>query len=512
MFGTTETELRIHMKKINMLVLAAFSAALTGFGGVASKPNIIYILCDDLGYGDVGICNPDGKIPTPNMDRLGREGMVFTDAHSGSAVCTPTRYGVLTGRYAWRSHLKHGVLNGFSGHLIEEGRVTVASMLKENGYHTAYIGKWHLGWDWQMTGEKDQGEGFGKIKPVDYTKPVKNGPKENGFIYSYGHCGSLDMPPYVYVENGMPSAGPDRETFANKKEVKSGWWRKGPTAPDFDHEDVLPNFTRRAVKYVEQQAKTDKPFFLYLPYSSPHTPVLPSAEFKGKSGIDSAYADFTMMNDDCIGQVVEAVEKAGIADNTIIIVTSDNGCSPEADFDELKAQDHNPSSIYRGHKADIFEGGHRVPFIVRWPAQVKAGSVCADTTCLTDMLATCADIVGVKLPADAGEDSVSMLPNLTGAAAKPLREATVHHSINGTFAIRQGKWKLIDAPHSGGWSSPRPGKDQELYKDLPLIQLYDMEADPGETTNVQDQHPETVERLKALLEKYKTEERSTPAA
>ena len=235
---------------------AALLAVSTVLG--ASKPNIIYILCDDLGYGDVGICNPDGKIPTPNMDQLGRDGMVFTDAHSGSAVCTPTRYGILTGRYCWRSRLKRSVLKGYSKHLIEEGRMTIASMLKAEGYHTAYIGKWHMGWDWAITGESDHA-GFGEIFPVDYTLPIQNGPKENGFIYSYGHCGSLDMAPYVYVENGLPTAVPDRETFADKKEVKNGWWRKGPTAPDFDHADVLPNFTRRAIKYVEERAKTDKP-------------------------------------------------------------------------------------------------------------------------------------------------------------------------------------------------------------------------------------------------------------
>jgi len=502
------------VKKRSLLMRLALMTVLFASGGarsILSDPNIIYILCDDLGCGDVGICNSAGKIPTPNMDRLGREGMVFTDAHSGSSVCTPTRYGVLTGRYAWRSRLKRGVLSGYSDHLIEEGRMTVASLLKQNGYHTAYIGKWHLGWDWHKRGEAGGDQDLNYIDAVDYTKPIQNGPKENGFIYSYGHCGSLDMSPYVYVENGMPTAVPDRETFADKKEVKNGWWRKGPTAPDFVHADVLPNFTRRAVNYVREQAKTKQPFFLYLPYSSPHTPVLPTDEFKGKSGLDSAYADFVMMNDDCIGQIMTAVEKAGIAENTLIIFTSDNGCSPQADFEELEAQGHDPSHIYRGHKADIFEGGHRVPFIARWPLKVKAGSVCDDTTCLTDLLATCADIIGVQLPVDAGEDSVSMLPNLLGAAESLAREATVHHSIDGSFAIRQGKWKLIDAPHSGGWSTPRPN-DKNALKDLPSVQLYDLEADPGETTNIQDRHPEVVERLKTLLEKYKRETRSTPSA
>ncbi|VGO12325.1 Arylsulfatase [Pontiella desulfatans] len=491
-------------------VLACIALAATTLAS-ASNPNIIYILCDDLGYGDVGICNPDGKISTPYMDRLGHEGMVFTDAHSGSAVCTPTRYGVLTGRYCWRSRLKRSVLKGYSKHLIEEGRTTVASLLKDQGYHTAFIGKWHMGWDWSLPKGFDvRSISYETNPPVDYSKPVKNGPKENGFIYSYGHCGSLDMPPYVYVENGMPTAIPEKDTVVTREESKNGWWRKGPTSPDFDHWDVLPNFTRRAVKYVEEQAKTDAPFFLYLPLPSPHTPVLPTKEFVGKSGIDSIYADFTLMTDNCIGQVMKAVEKAGVSDNTLIIVTSDNGCSPQADFEELLTQGHNPSHIYRGSKADIFEGGHRVPFIVRWPAKVKAGSVCADTTCLTDLMATCAEIAGTKLPTNAGEDSTSMLPNLLGTAKKPVREATVHHSIDGTFAIRQGKWKFIAAPHSGGWSSPRQ-KEKELWKDLPNVQLYNLEVDPGETTNLQDQHPEVVERLKVLIKKYKSEGRSTPA-
>ncbi|HKL22492.1 MAG TPA: arylsulfatase, partial [Tichowtungia sp.] len=451
-------------------------------------------LCDDLGYGDVNILNPDGKIPTPNLDRLGSEGMIFTDAHSGSAVCTPTRYGILTGRYCWRSRLKKSVLRGYSKHLIEKGRMTVASLLKEHGYHTAYIGKWHLGWDWHKTGPGEF--------DIDYTQPVQNGPKENGFIYSYGHCGSLDMAPYVYVENGMPTAVPEKETVRTKEEAKNGWWRKGATAPDFDHRDVLPNFTRRAINYVEEQAKTEQPFFLYLPYSSPHTPVLPSDEFKGKSGLDSAYADFVMMNDAYIGKLLDTLEECGIAGNTLIIFTSDNGCSPQADFEELEAQGHDPSYIYRGHKADIFEGGHRIPFIVRWPAKVKAGSVCDDTTCLTDLLATCADLIGAELPADAGEDSVSMLPNLLGTAEGPVREATVHHSINGTFSIRRGTWKFVDAPHSGGWSDPRP-KNEKDWKDLPPVQLYDLESDPGETTNMQDQYPEVVAELSALLQQYK---------
>lgn len=475
-------------------ILLAFALAVPALG--SERPNVVYILADDLGFGDLSICNREGKIATPGSDELGREGMVFTDAHSNSAVCTPTRYGVLTGRYAFRSRMKKGVLNGYSNFLIEEGRTTVASYLKGHGYHTAFIGKWHLGWDWAKEGKK-----------VDFSKPIKNGPKEKGFVYSYGHSGSLDMAPYVWVENGIPTALPNRETGRTKKETKNGWWRKGPTGSDFDHEDVLPNLTRRAVKYVKEQAQTKEPFFLYLALPSPHTPVLPTPEFKGKSGLKSAYADFVTMTDDTVRQVLKALKDSGVDQNTLFIFTSDNGCSPEADFAELEAQGHDPSGVYRGHKADIFEGGHRVPFIVRWPAVVKAGSICNDTTCLTDLLATMAEIIGDPLPNDAGEDSVSMLPNLKGASKGPVREATVHHSINGTFAIRKGKWKLIEAPHSGGWSAPRP-RDRDQWKDLPSVQLYDLASDPGETKNLSDSNPTVVGELQALLKKYRETGRS----
>ena len=468
--------------------------------GDPAKPNVVYILADDLGYGDLRSMNSQGKIATPGSDQMAKEGMVFTDAHSNSAVCTPTRYGVLTGRYAFRSRMKKGVLNGYSGYLIEKGRMTVPSFLKNQGYHTAFIGKWHLGWDWAKNGKK-----------VDFSKPVKNGPREKGFKYSYGHCGSLDMAPYVWVENGMPTAVPVKETGRTKTESKNGWWRKGPTSPDFDHEDVLPNLTRRAVKYVKEQVKNEKPFFLYLALPSPHTPVLPTPEFEGKSGLNSAYADFVTMTDDTVKQILDALKAGGVDENTLFIFTSDNGCSPEADFAELEEQGHNPSSIYRGHKADIFEGGHRVPFIVRWPAKVKAGTSCDDPTCLTDLLATMAEVLGQKLPAEAGEDSVSMLPNLIGAGKQPVREAIVHHSINGTFAIRQGNWKLIDAPHSGGWSSPKPAQ-KALYKDLPKIQLYDLQKDPAESRNVSVENPSIVKKLKMLLEKYREDGRSVPVA
>lgn len=493
-----------------MLLLAASVVA-----AAADKPNIVYILCDDLGYGDVSSFNPQSKIKTPHIDRLAREGMRFTDAHSGSSVCTPTRYGVLTGRYAWRSKLKSGVLGGLSPRLIEEGRMTVADMLKAQGYHTAAIGKWHLGMDWakQGTGALNELniESREQVFNVDYSKPIKNGANSVGFQYFYGISASLDMVPYTYIENDrvtvLPTEDRDFPMFLGRAQ---GRVRKGPTAPGFDVENVLPDLARKSVEYIRERANAAKqgnPFFLYLPLASPHTPVVPTKEWQGRSGL-GAYGDFVLQTDWAVGEVLQALESQGLASNTLVIFTSDNGCSPQADFPGLMAQGHNPSHIFRGHKADIYEAGHRIPFIARWPGKIKAGSTSAQTTSLTDFMRTAATILDIKLPDGAAEDSVSMLPAFLGQDRGPLREATVHHSINGSFSIRQGKWKLALCPGSGGWSSPRPGQQDTSH--LPLIQLYNLEDDVAETRNVQGEYPEVVAQLTRLMEKYASDGRSTP--
>jgi len=493
-----------------------FACLLTALTAAAEqKPNIVYILCDDLGYGDVACFNPQGKIATPHMDSIAAEGMKFTDVHSGSSVCTPTRYGVLTGRYAWRSKLQRSVLGGLSPRLIEPGRMTVASMLKELGYHTACIGKWHLGMDWARPEGKPVNElsieSRDQVWNVDYSQPIKNGPGAVGFDYYYGISASLDMVPYTFIENDHVVALPtEDESFAMMAGRKGGTTRKGPTAPGFDAADVLPTLASKAVDYIGDRAaaaRTGTPFFLYLPLASPHTPIQPTGEWRGKSGLNP-YADFVMQTDWAVGQVLRKLEDHGLAENTLVIVTSDNGCSPQAKFDELLAKGHDPSYVFRGHKADIFEGGHRIPFLVRWPAKVKPGQVSDQLLCLTDLTATCADIIDVKLPDDAAEDSVSFLPALLGEAKEPLREAVVHHSINGSFALRQGKWKLELCPGSGGWSPPRPGRDKT--DDLPPIQLYDLATDIGEQENLEAEQPEVVSRLTALLEKYVADGRSTP--
>jgi arylsulfatase A-like enzyme len=469
-------------------------------GAKAGRPNIVYILADDMGYGDLRCLNKDGKIATPNMDRLAAGGMVFTDAHSGSSVCTPTRYGILTGRYSWRTRLANGVLLGYSRHLIEPGRMTVASLLKSHGYHTAGLGKWHLGMDLPTTDGKDAA---GNGSNVDFTAAIANGPPAAGFDYYYGISASLDMPPYVYVHN---------DRFVAVPTTTRTYIRKGPATEDFQAVEVLPTLTAKAVQYIDERAKAaaagdDKPFFLYMPLTAPHTPIAPTKDFQGKSGLN-AYGDFVMQVDHTVGQVLDALDRRGLADDTLVIVTSDNGCSPSANFKQLAEKGHNPSYVFRGHKADIFEGGHRIPFIARWPGHVKAQATCDQTICLTDLLATCAAIVGAKLPDNAGEDSVNILPALTGAAAGPLREAVVHHSINGSFSIRQGKWKLDLCPGSGGWSDPKPNSKEE--RTLPDVQLYDLTADISERRNLQAEQPDVTARLTALLQSYVDNGRSTP--
>jgi arylsulfatase A-like enzyme len=336
---------------------------------------------------------------------------------------------------------------------------------------------------------------------VDYTRPIANGPTVVGFDEYFGISASLDMPPYVFIEGDRCRGVPT---------VEKTWIRKGPAHADFEAIDVLPALATRSVDYIGRRAadaRAGRPFFLYLPLTAPHTPIVPTADWQGKSGLN-AHADFVMQTDAAVGQVLAALDRHGLADTTLVIFTSDNGCSPQANFPELAAKGHDPSAGFRGHKADVYDGGHRVPFIVRWPGKVKPGTTSDQLTCLTDLMATCADVLGAKLPDAAGEDSFSFLSALDGRATGPLREAVVHHSMNGSFAVRQGNWKLALCPGSGGWSRPRPGRDDASK--LPPVQLYDMAADPGERTNVHDQHPEVVARLTRLLDKYVADGRSTP--
>lgn len=467
-----------------------------------ARPNIVFIMADDMGLGDLGAYNKKSKVPTPNMNRLAREGMRFLDAHSPSAVCTPTRYGVLTGRYAWRSRLKSGVLWGFSTSLIENGRTTVASMLKEQGYHTGAVGKWHLGFQQYdpALGEKEQ--------KVDYSEPLSPGPLSVGFDHFFGIPASLDMEPYVFVEDLSPLQQPTKhiEKSLQARQGGKGFWRAGPIAPDFKHIDVLPKITEKAVSYIDgraKDAKDGKPFFLYFPLSAPHTPWLPTKEFQGKSGA-GAYGDFAAQVDWTVGQVLKALDRNQLSENTLVFLTSDNGAHWTPG--DIKKYGHLANRHLRGQKADTWEGGHRVPFLVRWPGVVKPGTVSRETICHTDLLATCADVVKMELTNNEAEDSYSILPVLRGdALKKPVREATVHHSVNGTFCIRQGDWKLILGLGSGGFSQPRTVKPKP---NGPKGQLYNLSEDPSEKKNLYQAFPDIVEKLTKLLERYQESGRS----
>lgn len=474
---------------------------------VAKKPNIIYILADDLGYGDVKSFNPSSKIPTVNLDKMAENGVKFTDAHTSSAVCTPTRYGILTGRYNWRTRLKSSVLGGYSKSLISPNRITVADILKNQGYSTAFIGKWHMGWDWEFNKNADQKKlnSLHIIRDVNYKAPIKNGPSTHGFDYTFGFCGSLDMPPYVYVENDMPTMVPKKNTV--NKDAK-GHWRNGPTSDDFVHETVLQDLTDKAISYIDDKAKESKPFFLYFPLPAPHTPILPTEEFLGKSKTNE-YGDFVMQVDDVVGQIRKKLKDLGISENTLLVFTSDNGCSPRANFEELEKFNHDPSYVFRGMKADIYEGGHHVPFILEWPNYASKNKSTNKTIGTTDFFATCAEVSGYKIKDTEAEDSYSMLPLLTNSTETEIRESIVYHSINGSFAIKKGDWKLCFTQGSGGWSYPKPNEIKKQKLNLPAMQLFNIKNDVGETKNLIASNPQKAAELKGALKKIILEGRST---
>ena len=451
-----------------LLIFSSFCLWHSSFAAATTRPNIIFLMCDDLGYGDVHCLNPEhGKIATPGADRLAAQGMIFTDAHSGSSVCTPTRYGVMTGRYSWRTKLQSGVVEGFAPSLIAADRPTVASFLKSVGYHTAIIGKWHLNFEYL----DPQSSKAYKAKDFD-TPPVgakiPDGPITRGFDFYHGFHHARDME--AIIEN---------DTVVEHDEVVH----------------MLPRLRRKAVEFIDSRKGKEEPFFLYLPLGSPHTPIVPAPEWKGKSGLGD-YGDFVMQTDDVAVAVAEALERNGMTENTLVIFTSDNGCSKAAGIDKLARQGHQVSANLRGSKADIWDGGHRIPFIVRWPGQVAAGSTSDQLICLLDFFATAAEIIGQPVPAGSCEDSVSFLPALKGRPIVSTRHGVIHHSISGHFAYRQGPWKLALAKGSGGWSSPT---EKQMPAGSPKGQLYDMQNDIGETTNLFETKPEIVSQLLDLL-------------
>lgn len=500
---------------LRMAGISTFAFVLRRDLGVAAelekknKPNIVVILADDLGYGDAQCYNPQrGKIPTPNIDRLAVQGMRFTDAHSSSGICSPSRYALLTGRYHWRSRLQSGIVGVWERPLIAPDRLTIAGLVKQQGYRTAAIGKWHLGWDWPIA--EDQRNLFKVERSKDhddeaavatekqksawrdiFSKPILGGPTTRGFDTYFG-TDVPNWPPYCFIENdrtiGIPSTFLPGKLFKNHLASQ-----QGPALPDWPLEKILPTLGDKACTFIVEAAKKPEPFLLYMPLTAPHTPLAVTDEWKGKSGL-IPYADFVMQTDAVIGRVIEALEKSGAAGNTMVIFTSDNGCASYIGAKDMEAKGHFPSGPLRGYKFDVWEGGHREPFIVRWPGVVKSGSVCGQLVHQADIMATIADILAVKLPDNAGEDSFSFVPLLKGVD-KPIRQHAVSCAGGGPAGLRSGSWKLVYI------ADAKSGTD---------VQLYNLDTDIGETKNLAAEQPERVAEMKALMEKLIADGRSTP--
>lgn len=470
----------------------------------AARLNVVYILADDMGYGDVSAYNPDSKIPTPVLDSLAASGIRFTDAHSNSSVSTPTRYGTLTGRYTFRSRLKKSVLTGYSAPLIEEGRETVASFLKKNGYQTACIGKWHLGLNWT---KKDRTKPLytgsewdvDDTSNVDYEAPITGGPTDCGFDYSCILPASLDMSPYLYIENGKATAPVTRyaEDYADKT-VRGLHYRHGDMAADFHHEKCLSYFTEKAENYIRKASKGDKPYFLYFALTAPHSPWMVDEAFRGRSNAGT-YGDFVCMVDETVRRICETVEQTGTADRTLIIFTSDNGAMWQKE--DIAETGHCANGGWSGKKSDLWEGGHRVPLIVSCPQAVRSGVTSDALVCATDLFATMAEMIQQKVPAGAAEDSFSYWKVLAGQADKDVsRKSVVYHSDKGYFALRKGDWVLLDCKGSGGWTLP-----EEEVKEQREVQLYNLKKDPAQRQDVAQMYPERVKEMKEELEEVRNQ-------
>jgi len=497
---------------MNAKPLISILIALAGTVFAAGKPNILIIYADDLGYGDVSCYNPEGKIPTPHIDKLAAEGMKFTDAHSSSGVCSPSRYTLLTGRYHWRSRLQKGIVGLWEKPLIAEDRMTIGALAKQNGYRTAAIGKWHLGWDWPIpeekaalfkerkTGLENTTDAHREAWEEVFSKPIAGGPVTRGFDLYFG-TDVPNWPPFCFIENdrtvGIPS-----EFLPAALLIKNQASNPGPALEGWTLEPILPALTDRAAAFITESANTPEPFLLYFPLTTPHTPLAVNAAWKGKSSLND-YADLVMETDAEIGRLLDALEKSGRAGNTIVIFTADNGCAHYAGAEELEAAGHLPSGPLRGYKSDAWEGGHRVPFIVRWPGTVKPGTTSGRLVHQADIMRTFADAIGAMLPDHVGEDSFSLMPLLKGED-KAIRTNAVSASSQGVPALRDGPWKYIPARGSGGWGT---GGDQSQP-----VQLYNLDDDLAETKNLAAAMPEKVAEMKDLLEKLITEGRSTPGA
>lgn len=499
------------------LLLVVLSVAV---GSAAERPNLVIVFADDMGYGDPRVYNPRSRVPTPHIDALAAKGMRFTDAHTASSVCTPSRYGLLTGRYPWRSRLPKGIVNSWGGPVIDKGRMTLGSMLQDLGYRTAAIGKWHLGWDWPLKGGGYVSDEFDEVnvgadyeavgRRVDFSRPVREGPTTRGFDYYFGDD-VPNFPPYAFLENDRVLGDPSERMPRHKSQ------RAGPMIPNWDLWAAQPTITARAIEWLRERAAEPadrrRPFFLYMPLLGPHTPIVPNAEHRGSSDA-GPYGDWVHQMDAILGQVVRTLEEGGLMDDTIVVFSSDNGSPARSGIGSLgqtntvtELYSHVPNAPWRGLKSDAWEAGHRVPFVVRWDGRVRAGAVNDALVCLTDLFATIAEITGVTPPDSAGEDSFSLAAEwLEHEEQGPRRRSIVHQSGSGLFAVRKGGWKLILGDGSGGFSAPR-GRILGPDEDGP-VQLYLLDEDPRERRNVADMRPDKVRELRDELVRLQTEGRS----
>lgn len=506
------------MKRIYILLLAL--AECIG-ASAADRPNVVIVYADDMGYGDLGANNPESKIPTPELDQLAAEGMRFTDGHSSSGICTPSRFALLTGQHHWRRF--HGIVVSFGGTRFKPDDLTMAKMFKSKGYTTACIGKWHLGWDWSAllkpgieqetyTDRKGRTKTLHKPSDYDWTKPIPDGPLAQGFDYYFGD-GTINFPPYCWVENDRVTETPTMlVSEAGFKALEGSMeFREGPMVEGWDPFKVLPTLTDKAVEWIGKQ-KADKPFFLYFALPSPHTPIIPNKEFHGTSNA-GFYGDFVVETDAMAGRILEALETKGFADNTVVVFTSDNGPEQYA-FERMQKHDHWSAGELRGLKRDVWEGGHRVPFIIRWPGRIKPGRVSGETISQVDLLATFARTIDYELAADEAIDSYDLSPLLDGVRLEePLRAATVHNTYEQAFALRKGDWLLIDAASGEHSNAPKWYNEKRGYEEASTPGLlYNLAKDPGQHTNLYARHPQKVNEMKALLDRYRNGDGCAPHA
>lgn len=458
---------------------------------MSGQPNIIVILADDMGYGDVACYDPEhNRVPTPNLDALAQQGRRFTNCHTTSSLCTPSRYSLLTGRYAWRTRLQQGVMMPYDEPLIAEDRLTLPSMLRQQGYTTSCVGKWHLGIDWP----KQEGE-------VVFDEPLRGGPIDRGFDRYFG-VDVPNFPPYAWIEQDR-ILGPVDSRYEKDEEMHLGI--AGPGVAGWEFDQILPELTKHALSEIEAAAQQGSPLFLYFSLTTPHEPIAPSPQFKGKSGI-SGVADLMMETDWAVGEIMAVLEREGMAENTLLIFTTDNGHCPYTGLEPFERVGHRVSGPLRGYKGDVWEGGHRVPFLARWPQVIPAGTECMELLSLADLMATCAAISGASIPEESAEDSFNALP-LFRAEGESERPSAVIHSAFGKFGLLKDHWKLSLCPHSGGPWNPEPEPDS-----LPFYQLHDLRVDIGERHNLAQDQPEVVENLISELEQMVKEGRSTPGS